>query len=75
MDIRFPLILAAAILLAAFIHGGIYTMTPAGDATVYRLNKLNGTVAFCVAGNGRIVCAPAAWFQTLQEAGKSTIPK
>jgi len=74
MDTRSALIVAIAIILAAFLHGGVYTLAPAGEGEVYRLNKLNGTVAFCIAGNGRIICAPAAWFNTLQEAAKSAIP-
>lgn len=48
MDWRWVIVLAAGLILAAFVHGGVYQIvgTP---VYVYRLNKFTGQITFCVA--------------------------
>jgi hypothetical protein len=54
MDMRWAMILAAGLVLAALAHGGVYEITtPAGGQVdfvgIYRVNKFTGSVLFCAA--------------------------
>ncbi len=69
MNVRWAIILATGLILAAFIHGGIYTMVAAGEGGshdltgivfAYRVNKFTGAVAMCVRGR-TTWCGPARW--------------
>ena len=50
MGTRVAIILALGLIIAAFIHGGLYHATSAGGETpiVWRINKFTGSVFVCV---------------------------
>lgn len=52
MSERNALLLAAALLGAAMLHGGLYTMRNTGGFTV-RMNRLTGSITVCTGGECR----------------------
>ncbi len=59
MEMKVALIVALGIVIAAFVHGGVYTglRTSQEAAVLYRVNKFTGDVAFCRAD----VCEHPPW--------------
>lgn len=53
MDIRFAIILTIGLIVAAFLHGGLYAPVPVGGtsyANAYAIvNRLTGGVTYCEA--------------------------
>jgi hypothetical protein len=60
MTTRAAIILAIAILLAAFLHGGLYSVVGTGDVGAYRFNKFTGSVTWCL-GNRCLTLPVRAW--------------
>ena len=58
MTTKAAVILAAAVLLAALLHGGLYGMVGTGDYGVYRWNRWTGTVTWCAAKTCRPAVGP-----------------
>ncbi len=56
-NFRWVIVLAVALILAAFIQGGIYEFDSVGTGGGFRVNKFTGSVAFCAGAE----CFPANW--------------
>ena len=46
LDIRWAIVIAIGLIIAAFVHGGIYQMS-AGNEVAWRVNKFTGSVQAC----------------------------
>jgi len=71
MEVRWATVLAIGIILAAFLHGGIYQVVIAGAGSggggegisgdygfnAYRLNRFTGDMVFCQTS----FCRPVTW--------------
>jgi len=52
LDIRWAIIIALGLIIAAYVHGGIYEME-SSEGIAWRVNKFTGSVQVCISN---LVC-------------------